>query len=124
MTFLFVKIPIFDQEMDFRFDIVNEEMEYIHKKADDADILLKVDYLHYYTISTFLKLCNKMEDDLKNFAKLCVLKVESLDVDFYDENGNNQRKTFDGYCICDEYSDTKIYLVDKKKCDAYKMMTS
>ena len=120
MKLLFVKTHILEQEIDFRFEIVDED---IHTKDGDADILIKADYLHHHTISTFLKLCHKMEDDLQNYARICVLKVETLDVDFYDENGDNQQKTFDAYCIC-EYSDIKIYLVDNNKYEVYKMMTS
>lgn len=120
MTFLFVKTHIFEQKIDIRFNIVDED---IHMKADDADILIKADNLHDHTISTFLKLCHKMEDDIQNYARICVLKVESIDVDFYDENGDNQRKTFDAYCTC-EYSDIKIYLVDNNNYEVYKMMTS
>lgn len=121
-SFIFVKTHIFEQEVDFRFELVYEED--IDEKAEDADILIKVDYLHDYTFSTFLKLCNKMEDDLNNYARLCVLKIESLDVHFYDEDGDTTQKTFDAYYICHEYSDTNIYLVDKKARNTYKLMTS
>lgn len=118
----FVKTHIFEQEIDFRFEMVNEEYEYIHDMADGANLFIKTDNLEDHTISTFFKLCNKMEDDIQNYARICVLKVESLDVDFYDGNGDNKRKSFDGYCIC-VYSEIKIYMVDKKECNAYKMMT-